>query len=283
MRACQVSHVRPIQIREYELPNAKPAQQFSENRPCAAKPHNSHARPSQQFLTGVAEQTTLPIVHLDCCSLSFRHREEQLSSMTDDRRVAKRRTDATGKPQIPGHCGSCKDQRADRHASRYVEESGVATFVGRHVVPRERDRVGPAMVMNGQVGQPLVPRTENPVLDELRPQHAIAALPRYVVHTVLRQMDLPCDEPQPAIRLTRAGEDYSTVLITIPRKQVSLEFSVESPRDRQPPRLHVGLLIQMLHVGLFIQRMTFSNFNAAVSVSGFSLFDRREIWIAGRP
>ena len=29
--------------------------------------------------------------------------------------------------------------------------------------------------------------------------------------------------------------------------------------------------------------MTFSNFKAAVSVSGFSLFDRRETWIAGWP
>ena len=136
------------------------------------------------------------------------------------------------------------------------------------------------MVMNGKVGQPPVPRTENPALDELRPQHAIAALPRDVVHTVLRQMDLSRNEPQPAVRLTRARKDYRTVLVAIPGKQVPLDFSVEPRRDRQPPRLHIGRLIQMLHVGLFIQRMTFSNFNAAVSVSGFSLFDRREIWIA---
>ena len=270
--ARQVRHIRLIRVREYEFPHAKPAQQFSQYGPCAAQPHDSHARPPQQFLTRVAEQTALPIVHTDRCSFPFGHREQQLSSMTDDRRVAQRRAVATGKPQIPGHRRPCKNQRADWHASRYVEESRIATFVRRYVVPRERDRVGPAMVVNGEVRQPPVPRTENPALDKLRPQHAIAALPRHVVHTVLRQMDLPRDEPQAAVGLTRASKDYRTVLVAIPAKQMPLELSVQSPRNRQPPGLHVGL---------FIQRMTFSNFNAAVSDSGFSLFDWREIWIAG--
>ena len=83
-------------------------------------------------------------------------------------------------------------------------------------------------------------------------------------------MDLPSDEPQTAVGLARAGEDYRTVLVAVSGKQVRLEFGIQSPGDRQSPRLHV-----------FIHRITFSNFSAAVSVSGFSLFDRREIWIAG--
>ena len=187
--------------------------------------------------------------------------------MSDDRRVVQRRAVATGKPQIPGHRRSCKDQRADRHAARNVKESGIAAFVRRDVVLRKPDRVGSAMVVNGEVREPSVPRTENPALDELRLQHAIAAFPRHVIHTVLCQMKLPRDEPQATVGLARASKDHCTVLIAISRKQVPLEFGVQFPRDRQLPGFHVGL---------FIQRMTFSNFNAAVSVSGFSLFDRRE-------
>ena len=80
-------------------------------------------------------------------------------------------------------------------------------------------------------------------------------------------MDLPRDEPQATVGLARASKDHCTVLVAISRKQVPLEFGVQFPRDRQLPGLHVGL---------FIQRMTFNNFNAALSVSGFSLFDRRE-------
>ena len=163
--------------------------------------------------------------------------------MTDDRRVTQRSAVAAGKPQIAGHGRSGKDQRANRHSSCYIEESRIAAFMRRHVVRRKTDRVGSAMVVNGEVRQPPVPRTENPALDELRLQHSIAALPRHVVHTVLRQMDLPRDEPQTTVGLARASKDHGTVLVAIPGKQVPLELSVQPPRDRHPPGLHAGLFI----------------------------------------
>ena len=123
------------------------------------------------------------------------------------------------------------------------------------------------MVVNGEVRQPYVSRAEDSALDELRLQHAITALARHVVHPVSRQMDFPGDKPQSTIGLAHTGEDDRTVLIAIPGEQMGLQLIVQAGGDGQPP---------VPHVGLFIHRMTFSSFNAAVSVSGFSLFDRRE-------
>ena len=192
--------------------------------------------------------------------------------MPDNCRLAQRGARASRKPQVPGHRGPREHQRADWHAPRNVEERRVPSFVGCHIGPGKPDRVRPTVVVDREVGKSAVARAQNPALDEFRLQHAVAPLPRHIVHAVLGQVEFPRDQPQAAVGLAGSRKDHRTVFVTVARKQVLLQIRVQPRRYRQPPRSHVGL---------FIHLTTFNSFNAAVSVSGFSLLDLREIWIAG--
>ena len=129
----QVRLLGPVRVREHELADAEPPQKFRQHRPRTPEPHDSHAGALQKFLTSIAEQPALPVVHPDCGGLRRRPREQQLPPMADDRGFPKRRTASAGEPQVSGHCRPCEHQRPHGHTPPDVEQRRIATFVRRHV------------------------------------------------------------------------------------------------------------------------------------------------------
>ena len=125
-----------------------------------------------------------------------------------------------GSQRSPATADSANTSAPHGHAAGDVEERGVATFVGSHVVGRETYTVRATVIVNSEIGQPLVSGPKNAALDEFGPQHAVPALAANIVPTVGCQVQFPCDKPKPAIRPAGARQDDGAVFVAISRKEM---------------------------------------------------------------
>src|SRR5262249_47757555 len=123
-----------------------------------------------------------------------------------------------GKPDVASHCLASEYEATDGHASRNVEQRRIAALMGAEVVPGKRDSSDTAVVVHGQVRQPLISRGQDAIPDEIRLQHPITALARDVVDAVLRQMQLARKKPAPTLVARDAGQDHRAMFVMIAGK-----------------------------------------------------------------
>ena len=135
--------------------------------------------------------------------------------MSDNRCLTQWRTARSGEPQVAGNRGACEYERTDWHTARDVQQCRVAAFVRSHVRPRESDRVGATVVVDCKIRQSLVPCSQDQALDELGLQHPVAALAWHIVHSVRRQMEFSCNQPQASLGLAGSRQDHCPVLVVV--------------------------------------------------------------------
>jgi hypothetical protein len=128
--------------------------------------------------------------------------------------------------------------------------------------------------VGGQIAQSLVCTPLRLFGDEPRSQRTIAVLSFDIVDAVLSRDDFTCQEPRTMRGLANPSQNNRSVLVAITGEQVRPQPSVQRLGEPNRPR---AVYCSAIHFS------TFATFIAAVSLLGFQWFDRREIWVAGRP
>ncbi len=167
-----------------------------------------------------------------------------------------------------------EDESPDRSTPRDVQQCRIAALMRCYVVRREPNRAPPTVVMDGEIVQPQVRAVVRLFDDERGRQRPIPALARDVVYAIPREEDLARQQAGSPLSPADAGRDHRAVLITVPREEMGPQALPQGVGDTHRPRpAHCDR----------IHSSTFASLRAAVSVPTAQWFERREIWVAGRP
>jgi hypothetical protein len=142
------------------------------------------------------------------------------------------------KPNVSGDRLVCDDQSANRESSGNIQEGRVPTLVRGRVVGTECDRRGSAMVVNCQVSETAVTAVASLFANEVRAQHAVAALTGDIVDSVFGQKEVAREEPKPTGRSGYSSGDHGAMLVVVAREKMRPETSPDSLRHYER-RLHI--------------------------------------------
>jgi len=127
--------------------------------------------------------------------------------------------------------------------------------------------------MDREIGKALVVAMADFGGNEIRFQHAIAAVARHVVLAIDGQMQFTREKSNAATAHGDACGDNSAVLVIVTGKQVRVELRINALRYDQAPWRLQGREFNRFN--------TFCSLRSAVSVAALCRLARRESWIAG--
>src|SRR5438309_2087097 len=99
------------------------------------------------------------------------------------------------------------------------------------------------MVVNGYIGEMLVPAFESCIPNESCREHPIASLSGHVVDAVSGQNEVTPQKPRRRRPSRDASRDNRPVLVSIARKEMANEIPVHTAGKRECPPLAHGLFL----------------------------------------
>jgi hypothetical protein len=160
---------------------------------------------------------------------------------SDHDRLADRPALTTYGPDITSQRVVGKDEGSHR-LTRDIEQGRISPLMRTHVGVAEPDRVGPTVVVDGEIDETFVATEPDLLADELRSQPSIPPHTGDEVHAVLGQEQIAREETGTAPGGHEAGRDNRPVLVMVAGKEVGAEASVQRFLDPKSPGLHQRLL-----------------------------------------
>ncbi len=269
----QVGDVDAIGVDQDEVPDSEAGEVLRDEGPGPADPDDADLLGREGGLAAVAEHAALPVERVVPRHSLRRGGAQPADARAEESGMIEDDPPVTGKPDVAGHGVAGEHERADRGTVEDVEQGWVAPLVRVHVVGGERDAVGSAVAVHGEVAQLVPLAVEDAVAHEGRGQHAVAAGAGHIVHPVACEVESATEQPHAPPGPRDRHAEHGGVLVPVTGEQVPQEVvghprgQVHAPRGGHRVRSHSSTLYSLI---------------SAVSVAGSSRLERREICTAVR-
>jgi hypothetical protein len=260
-----------------KLPTPNPAERLDDEHPDAPTADDAHLQPAEQLLSRVAEDERLAgVLHrrhgVGLGNIELVSVSEGGQPVSDDNRDPDWQSLAGGEPDVTGHRPAREDQATHRQAAQ-ARERRVAALMRAEVGLGERDLVGAAVVVDGQVHQPGVLGAAQSPSDELTRQMPVTSGSGHVVHAVQGKCHVSHEEVEFAVDQGLAAQQRCAVLVGVTREQVRLELG---PVVGPEPKLDSLDPFQRPHHRVASQSSTLTTFWAGVCAVNFPARVRRD-------